>query len=99
MAVTIDLHRQRREVNVRTCRLQNDGTIGEQLVTVSEEQSESAHVDRAPLVIPFRDLVLRDPTGNETDTSLTMMICVVLERLSGMNSSDGSGGFDPQPVR
>ena len=34
---------------------------------MSEEQSESAHVDRAPLVIPFRDLVLRDPTGNETD--------------------------------
>ena len=67
MAVTIDLHRQRREVNVRTCRLQNDGIMGEQLVTVSEEQSESAHVDRAPLVIPFRDLVLRDPTGNETD--------------------------------
>lgn len=67
VAVTIDIHEQRKEVNIRTYRLQNDGTIGEQLVTVSEDQGGSVHVNSAPLVIPFHDLFLRDPTGNETD--------------------------------
>ena len=67
VVVTIDIHKQRREVNVRTYGLQNDGTVGEQLVTVSEDQNGSVYVNNAPLVIPFRDLFLRDPTGNETD--------------------------------
>lgn len=70
VTVTIDIHEiheQRKEVNIRTYRLQNDGTIGEQLVIVSEDQGGSAHVNSAPLVIPFHDLFLRDPTGNETD--------------------------------
>ena len=67
VTVTINIHKQRREVNVRTYRLQIDRTISEQLVTVSEDQNGSAHVNSAPLVIPFRDLFLRDPTGSETD--------------------------------
>ena len=70
VAVTIDIHEQRREVNVRTYRIQSDGTIGEQLVTVSEEQGGRAHVSSAPLIILFHDLSLRDPTGNETDIKL-----------------------------
>ena len=70
VAVTIDIHEQRREVNVRTYRIQSDGTIGEQLVTVSEEQGGRAHVSSAPLIILFHDLFLRDPTGNETDIKL-----------------------------
>ena len=67
VVVTMDVHKQRKEVNVRTYGLQSNGTIGEQLVTVSEDQGGSVHVNNAPLVIPFHNLFLRNPTGNEKD--------------------------------
>ncbi|RMJ27558.1 hypothetical protein PHISP_01546 [Aspergillus sp. HF37] len=68
VAVTIDIHKQRREVNVRIYGLQHDETIEEQHATVSQQQQgQSAHVNNAPLIISFHGLFLRDPTGDERD--------------------------------
>lgn len=68
VAVTIDIHKQRREVNVRIYALQHDGVTEEQHATVSQQQQgQSAHVNNAPLIISFHGLFLRDPTGDESD--------------------------------
>jgi hypothetical protein len=67
VAVTIDIHEQRREVNVRIYELQHDGAINEQHATVSEQPGKSAHVSNAPLIISFHSLFLRNPTGDERD--------------------------------
>jgi hypothetical protein len=70
VAVTIDIHKQRREVNIRLYGLQNDGTIAEQHATVSKQPGQSAHVNNAPLTISFHSLFLRDPVGDERDIEL-----------------------------
>lgn len=70
VAVTIEIHKQRREANVRLYGLQNDGTIAEQYATVSKQPGQNAHVNNAPLIISFHSLFLRDPVGDERDIEL-----------------------------
>lgn len=68
IVITIDMEKRNRHFNIRLYNRQPSGAINEQEVTVSQQfGTPNAAVKHAPLVISFRNLFLRDPTGVERD--------------------------------